>query len=108
MSQPQTVPAADNRDSTYLQYLPAIFQQDDGGQPLFLGRFLLAFEHLLSGLGDSDAPGLLEVLEGIPGEMAGLERYFDPGPGQGDLLRAPAEFLPWLARQGRCSARTGD
>lgn len=90
--------------SSYLDYLPAIFQEDDAGRR-FLGRFLLAFEHVLTGLGDPLDPGLEEVLDGVAaGEVrrAGVERYFDPGvrprgARTGELERAPAEFLDWLS-----------
>ncbi|HEX9374160.1 MAG TPA: phage tail protein [Roseiflexaceae bacterium] len=97
--------------SRYLEYLPAIFQmpesQDDQGAPAapFLGRFLLAFEQVLTGLGDVESPGVEEILDGIPPSQpggparAGVQRYFDPGPGLDvdDRLRAPREFLEWLA-----------
>jgi phage tail-like protein len=95
---------ADDQPSSYLAYLPAIFQQpcedeeckECAAQPPFLGRFLRAFEHLLSGLGNMDDPGLLERVEGID-KMAGLERYFTPGPDTIESQRTPEEFLPWLA-----------
>jgi phage tail-like protein len=89
--------------SSYLDDLPAIYRQDaTGGRPDFLGRFLLAFEHLLAGVGDPDHPGLEEILEGITDTKgatvrAGAHRYFTPGPGEDPDLRAPAEFLEWLS-----------
>ena len=90
--------------SGYLQYLPAIFQEDaDQQHGLFIGRFLLAFEKVLTGLRDVNDPGLEEILDGIfdrdTGALlqAGVHRYFDPGPDQPDYARAPAEFLTWLA-----------
>ncbi|HYU34425.1 MAG TPA: phage tail protein [Thermoanaerobaculia bacterium] len=93
--------------SSYLDDLPAIYRQEStGGRPDFLGRFLLAFEHLLTGVGDSGRPGLEETLEGITGEsgevvLAGAHRYFTPGPGLPPEERAPAEpgrdFLEWLS-----------
>lgn len=89
--------------SRYLDDLPAIFHQEDAdGSPGFLGRFLLAFEQVLTGLGDPSNPGLEEMLEGIDGPygvpvLAGAHRYFDPGPGRADGQRAPAEFLEWLS-----------
>jgi P2-related tail formation protein len=99
-----TTEIAADQLSSYLAYLPAIFQQseeneDATAEPLFLGRFLLAFEHLLSGLDDEHIPGLLERVEGSKGK-GGLERYFRPRPGrdQNDAFQAPEEFLPWLAR----------
>jgi len=89
--------------SRYLDYLPAIYQQDaKPGQPSFLGRFLLAFEQVLTGRGDPVAPGIEEMLNGISDAqgkvlLAGFHRYFDPGPDLPDTERAPAKFLPWLA-----------
>lgn len=67
--------------SGYLQYLPAIYSQD----PL-LGRFLLAFEQVLTGLPGNDgdpARGLEEIVAAIPD-------LFDPE-------KTPREFLDWLA-----------
>jgi phage tail-like protein len=64
--------------STYLDHLPAVFRDKP-----FLGRFLLAFEEVLSGVPGGEHPGLEEV-------VGGLDRYFDP-------LATPKEFLPWLA-----------
>lgn len=72
------------RASTYLDHLPAVFREgEDGTGPGFLGRFLLAFEHVLTGVGDPAEPGLDELLDGVPG-------YLDP-------RRTPAAFLDWLA-----------
>ena len=56
--------------SSYLQYLPAPYQGD-----LFLGRFLMIFESILS------------PLEGI---LDTLPYYFDP-------QTTPEELIPWLA-----------
>jgi phage tail-like protein len=56
--------------SIYLQYLPAIYQEDE-----FLGRFLMIFEDVLS--------PVERILENI-------HFYFDP-------MMAPEGFLPWLA-----------
>lgn len=103
--------------SSLLNYLPAIFQEERAAdQPNFLGRFLLAFERILLGLGttnpseaeDLNQPGIEEILGGAVNPVSserllvGIERYFEPGallPGA--LLeeheRAPKEFLPWLA-----------
>jgi P2-related tail formation protein len=91
--------------SRYLEHLPALFESDDDG---FLGRFLLAFEQVLSGIGDIDDPGLEEVLDGAvdPADgrvLGGIERFWDPGLREGGTTlapeqRAPADFLPWLAR----------
>jgi len=90
--------------SRYLDYLPAVYQEDAApASPDFLGRLLLAFEQILTGLGDPGEPGLEEILEGIvePAgagmRLAGVYRYFDPGPSLPDGERAPAEFLEWLS-----------
>lgn len=89
--------------SRYLDDLPAIFRVEaTGGRPDFLGRLLLAFEHVLTGVGDPQQRGLEEILDGIfdaGGDpvMAGAHRYFTPGPGAPALERAPAEFLEWLS-----------
>jgi phage tail-like protein len=92
--------------SSYVDLLPPLFQENEDAAE-FLGRFLLAFEHVLSGVGNVDEPGLNEVLDGATGRttgrvLAGVERYFDPGlRREGAVLapeqRAPAEFLEWLA-----------
>jgi phage tail-like protein len=68
---------ATDQTSSYLTHLPAIFQQD-----AFLGRFLLAFERVLSEVED--------VLDKI-------HIHFDPGPGVAQSDRTPEAFLPWLA-----------
>jgi phage tail-like protein len=56
--------------STYLQYLPAIHQEDE-----YLGRFLLPFE---------------ETLAGFEQLFSTIDRYFAPA-------RTDRDFLPWLA-----------
>lgn len=100
------MPDAVNPDqiSSYLEHLPAIFQEDaDEAGVNFIGRFLLAFEHVLSGVGALAEPGLEEIIGGIvnaeSGELSlsGIHRFFDPGPEQSENHRAPAEFLEWLA-----------
>jgi phage tail-like protein len=97
-----TVEAAE-RVSSYLDSLPAIFRESSEDDPEFLGRFLLAFEHVLTGVGEADRPGLEETLDGIAdpatGELrlAGVYRYFEPGPKAPEEQRAPAEFLEWLS-----------
>lgn len=72
--------------SSYLDYLPAIYREDlSADSTNFLGRFLLAFERILTGVGDPDDPGFEEITDGIPKpdgtgwRLAGLHRYFDPG-----------------------------
>lgn len=102
--------------SSLLDYLPALFQLDsEPEKPNFAGRFLLAFERLLLGLGEVSEeipePGLEEILAGgtikISSEttvdLRGIERYFDPGyiASEAKLAeehqRTPSDFLPWLA-----------
>jgi phage tail-like protein len=100
------------RLSSYLEHLPAIYQEDRAGRE-FLGRFLLAFEHVLTGVGDADDPGLEEILDGVPDggtRRGGAERYFDPGlrPNRTrteEREQAPSEFLPWLSRWVALSVR---
>jgi phage tail-like protein len=83
---------ASARLSSYLDYLPAIFRQDD-----FAGRFLLAFERVLSGLHPPDPDDPLPQQPGLETLVEGLHRYFDPAPTAPEQGRTPAEFLPWLA-----------
>jgi phage tail-like protein len=98
----------DNQVSRYLDSLPAIFHEDP-----FLGRFLLAFEQILSG-GVTD--GLAPEESGQPQQL-GLEEYIDqihtyfrpyisPEQAKGaDSKVAPVEFLPWLANWVALSLR---
>jgi phage tail-like protein len=87
--------------TSYVDYLPPVFRQEvEEGAAAFLEQFLRGFEYVLTGGGDPADPGLEERLEGIPGKLAGSERYFEPGwehesplpPGD----RTPADFLDWL------------
>ncbi len=73
--------------STYLNDLPAIFRQDD-----FAGRFLLAFEAILSGLPQDMRQELSveSVVHGIEEVLARIHTFFDP-------QTTEPEFLPWLA-----------
>lgn len=87
-----------DRVSSYLAYLPAVLRQGP-----FLGRFLLAFEAVLSGLpadaypegAGIDADRALQGLEQI---LDGIDRFLDP-------LRTDPEFLPWLAQWVAVSLR---
>jgi phage tail-like protein len=63
---------------SYLQHLPAVFAEDP-----FLGRFLQAFETVLSGPGVAGQPGIEEIIGGLPSVV--------------DPATTPDEFLPWLA-----------
>ncbi|MCM8596522.1 phage tail protein [Accumulibacter sp.] len=71
----------ETQTSSYLGHLPAIFSED----PL-LGRFLLAFEQVLSGLPGSEG----EPRRGLEEIVAAIPSLFDP-------LETPREFLDWLA-----------
>ena len=70
--------------SRYLAYLPAVYRDN-----AFLGRFLLAFERMLTD-GDEGERALEQVI-------AGLDRYFRPYAPDDEVRQAPADFLPWLA-----------
>jgi phage tail-like protein len=96
--------------SRYLDYLPAVFQQDARpGEPNWLGRFLRGFEAILTGVGDPAAPGLEELLDGVPdigaGSLRGIERTFEPGAGLPPEDRAPDGFLAWLSQWVALSLR---
>ena len=82
--------AEDHRLSSYLAYLPALLRQGE-----VMGRFLLAFERILSSLPplaegdqtdtlpDPDSPGLEEIIGRLPTYT--------------DAMETPTAFLPWLA-----------
>lgn len=79
--------------SRYFASLPAWMRRDPT-----LGRVLLAFERILDGEADlpegtpePGAPGLSELVDHLPA-------CFRPGPGEPEATRAPAAFVPWLAR----------
>ncbi|MEK3905341.1 phage tail protein [Paenibacillus sp. FSL R7-0179] len=73
---------------SYVEYLPRVFQQKSGepDEQFFLGRFLKAFEAMLSG--NTGTAGAESV--GMEALLDGLHQYFDP-------QTAPSQFLPWLA-----------
>lgn len=75
--------------SNYLQYLPTMLQSD-----AFIGRFLLAFEQILTGEEPSNNLGIIEKeVANPPGLEAVIQQintYLDP-------TKTPEEFLPWLA-----------
>lgn len=63
-------------ESSFVKYLPAIFQQrDDSPNGKSLANFLLPFEQVLSEF---------EIL------LSGIDHYYDP-------KNTPERFLPWLA-----------
>ncbi|BAY90278.1 MULTISPECIES: phage tail protein [unclassified Tolypothrix] len=78
--------------SSYLEYLPAYLETDP-----FLGKFLLAFEGILSGIPEAEtqfSPQIVDhntpTLWGLETLISQIHTYFDP-------QQTPAEFLPWLA-----------
>jgi phage tail-like protein len=84
--------------SRYLDYLPAVFQEDAPPHGTnWLGNLLRGYEAVLTGTGDPQAPGLEELLDGVGDTGRGIERLFDPGPGLDPADRAPDEFLEWLS-----------
>lgn len=74
--------------SGYVAYLPRIYQQKSGqsDEDFFLGRFLQAFEAMLSG--NNGASGL---------ENAGVEALLDGFHGYLDPDYTPPQLLDWLA-----------
>ncbi|NEO99916.1 MAG: phage tail protein I [Symploca sp. SIO2E9] len=81
--------------SSYLEYLPANFREEP-----FVGRFLLAFERVMSGFlpRDPDDPNSnqLALEEYIDRIHTYFNIYNHPDlPVESEV--APAEFLPWLA-----------
>lgn len=79
---------SNQNEYSYVNYLPRVFQQKSGesDEQFFLGRFLGAFEAMLSG--KTGVAG--EESVGIEVLLDRLHQYFDPG-------MAPSPFLPWLA-----------
>jgi phage tail-like protein len=71
--------------SRYVGHLPAVFQDDP-----FLGRFLLAFERVLSGFPEPDPANLPSAAPGLEQILDRIHSYFDPAV-------TPPDFLPWLA-----------
>ncbi|MBD1887668.1 phage tail protein I [Microcoleus vaginatus] len=80
-----------SRVSSYLEYLPASLQADP-----FLGRFLLAFEQILSGLSSAEQQYSFPKQHGLEQEINRIHTYFNPGT-KADSDTAQSEFLPWLA-----------
>ncbi|MFV1950653.1 MAG: phage tail protein [Nitrospinota bacterium] len=78
----------DNKISKYLQYLPGIYQTEEiDASPGFLGRFLMAFENILSGI---DVKEQGSPIKGIEEILDRIHDYIDP-------YKTPAEFVEWLA-----------
>ncbi|MDJ0594334.1 MAG: phage tail protein [Pleurocapsa sp. MO_226.B13] len=84
-----------DQTSTYLQYLPEIYSEQQ-----FLGRFLLAFEQILTGLEGAESEpktGLEEEISQIyqlfsPTE---IDKFFDSNNAQQQEILN--DFLQWLA-----------
>ena len=91
-------PARPGRVSRYLDHLPAIYQSGEDGGPNYLGRFLLAFEDVLTGEGTAAGPSL-------DAAITSLRDLFVPLGGGGRKNQAPPEFLDWLARWVAISLR---
>ena len=72
--------------SSYLKFLPAIYQSETND---FLGRFLKAFETILSGSEET------VVIDGVA--IKGLMEILDEFSNLFNPLKTNAEFLPWLA-----------
>ena len=79
--------------SNYLQYLPAIFHED-----LLMGKFLLAFEKILSGDLDLSSTNSKEkIIEINSTNIPGLEEIINQIYTYFDSDETPEQFLPWLA-----------
>lgn len=89
---------ANDRVTSYLPYLPAVLRQSP-----FLGRFLLAFEAVISrndAVAELQDPNLARYrdLVGFAQLLDRIHEYFDP-------LNTDPEFLPWLAQWVATSIR---
>lgn len=78
--------------SSYLEYLPAYLETDP-----FLGKFLLAFEGILSGIPEAEtqfSPQIVDhntpTLWGLETLISQIHTYFDPNKPQ------PNFYLGWL------------
>lgn len=85
--------------SRYFNSLPAWLRRDER-----LGQVLLAFERILDGA--DLPPGTPQPAEpGLTRTVERLATFLRPGPGEDDTMRAPAAFVPWLARWVAVSLR---
>src|SRR5437773_1422672 len=71
--------------SGLLKLLPSIYSED-----AFLGRFLLAFEQVLTGLDGGEPLPPSDDHAGLEDTIADIATLFD-------ARRTPEEFVPWLA-----------
>jgi len=77
---------SNQESSKYTQYLPRVYHKDNdvADKDYFIGRFLNAFEQVLSGTSEKrETIGIEELLDSF-------DQYFNPS-------RTPAQFLQWLA-----------
>jgi phage tail-like protein len=79
---------AGNRSSSYLEYLPSIYQAD-AEKGAFLGRYLKIYEKILSGRDDGVTTQGAQV-EGIEQVIDRIHEFFAPET-------TTADFLQWLA-----------
>lgn len=77
---------SNQESSRYTQYLPRIYQQGstETYDEYFLGRFLKAFEQILTGNSEQ------KEIVGIEELLNRFDQYLDP-------TQTPAQFLEWLA-----------
>ncbi|AFZ55799.1 phage tail protein [Anabaena cylindrica FACHB-243] len=78
--------------SSYLEYLPAYLETDP-----FVGRFLLAFEGILSGFSEEQTDFTPQIVDQNTEISWGLETLIDQIHTYFDPQQTPGEFLPWLA-----------
>ena len=90
MAEPAALPG---RVSSWVEHLPALYQEGSEDGINYVGRFLLAFEEVLTGLGTGERP------DGLDGVIATLHHVFHP-------RKAPPEFLEWLAGWAAVTLRT--
>ncbi|MGB9939416.1 phage tail protein [Methanosarcina sp.] len=115
---------SNNRKSSYMKFLPAIFDETEFEENSFIGRYLKIFEKILSGIDDEyldKKKGLGEVLDVIPElfhprfsflfgkknedflpllgdkELETIERYFGFERWDNEKTDFLDDFLTWLA-----------
>lgn len=74
--------------SSYLRFLPGIYQQD-AERGAFIGKYLKIFEKILSGIDDGVSAGTSQ-LEGIEQIIDHIYEFFE-------AEKAPSDFVSWLA-----------
>lgn len=87
------------KESRYLRYLPAIYQERPEALS-FVGLFLKAFEKILSGIDDKvEVDG--NPVKGIEEILDNIHTYFDP-------FETPPDFLQWLAGWVALTLKVGE